>query len=88
MQMPTLVFQDNTCSVHWAEGSDTSELTRRKQVDVRFHHVRDKVKHKEINLVKVLTGEIQADFLTKSFEPGAFVKALERSQILAVKSEF
>ena len=69
---PTVIFGDNQPSLHVAHSTGASEMTR--HIDVRFHHVRERVARGEVVFRYVSTEQQVADVLTK---PLANVKHTE-----------
>lgn len=80
-QNPTNVAQDNTGSISWAEGGAAKHFSRRKQIDLRYHYVIEKVRDGSIRLEKVGTEEMEADFLTKALGPSRFANAIAKTKL-------
>lgn len=74
-QRPTIVYQDNIRATHWAQDHSASEFSKRKQVYVRYHYVREQMLNGEIKLKQVVTNKMEVDFLTKAMT----LVSLERS---------
>ena len=62
-QVPTIVYQDNQSTIHWASGRDNFHKT--KHMDIKYHYVRDLVSNSSINVVYLPTAQMVADVLTK-----------------------
>src|ERR1700759_272904 len=58
------VYVDNQGAIFIAQ-ADVTE-TRSKHIDIKHHHVREKIKDGTVKLLHVPTNEQQADILTKS----------------------
>jgi hypothetical protein len=59
----TLITQENTGSVTWANG--TAKFARSKRVGIKMHHVQNLVESEEIFIEPVGTQEMLADIMTK-----------------------
>ena len=69
-QDPTVVFQDNLSTIHWANGRDNFHRT--KHMDVKYHYVRQLVSDQQVDPVYFPTTEMIADILTKPVLKGQF----------------
>lgn len=58
-----VIFCDNQSTIKLA-GSDAFR-PRTKHIDVRFHHIREKIEDGTIKISYIPTGEMAADSLTK-----------------------
>lgn len=61
---PAKIYVDNTSSINLAKNATYHDRT--KHIDVRFHHLRDNIEKKKIEIEFVSTNENIADALTKS----------------------
>lgn len=64
-QDTTIVHEDNSGTFKWSSGHVAEYFRRCKHVDMRYLHVREEVRDKNILSRKVSTSEMIADFLTK-----------------------
>jgi hypothetical protein len=69
---PSIVFQDNQQTIRLANNPE--DHSRSKHIDVRHHHIREKVESKEIELHYIPTSEMVADLFTKPLGPIAFLR--------------
>lgn len=86
-QESTRVYEDNAGALTWGTGHVAEDFRRSKHVDLRYHHVREQVADKAIELVKVGTGEMVADFLTKPLSKNGVEKAMARVNIVCHAGE-
>lgn len=61
----TRISEHNTGTFKWSTGHVGEDFRRSKHVDLPYHHVREQVAEKTIELVKVGSGDMLVDFLTK-----------------------
>lgn len=61
---PSKIYVDNTSSINLAKNAAYHDRT--KHIDVRYHHLRDSIERKKIEVEFVSTNENIADALTKS----------------------
>ena len=61
---PIGIFCDNTSSIKLAKNDAYHERT--KHINVRYHHVREKLEEKQICIEHISTDDMIADALTKS----------------------
>ena len=62
-QNPTVIFQDNQSTIHWAHGRDNFHRT--KHMDIKLHYIRQLVSDATIEVVYLPTAQMIADVLTK-----------------------
>lgn len=74
-QQTTAVFEGNAGTFKWTSGHVAEGFRRSKHVDIRYHHVRETVLYGAIQLIKVPTSEMVADFLTKPLQSKRIEKA-------------
>lgn len=65
---PTMVYCDNKSAIEL--GSKEAYRPRSKHIDLRYHHIREQIENKQINLMHVGTEEMIADSLTKAVYGG------------------
>lgn len=70
VQDPTIVYQDNLSTIHWANGRDNFHRT--KHMDVKYYYVRQLVSERQVDPVYLPTTEMVADVLTKPVLKGQF----------------
>ena len=80
-QNPTVVYEDNSGVFKWSTGHIAQDFRRSKHVDIRYHHVREKVRDGLIELKKASTKEMVADFLTKPLCSEPINRAMKILQI-------
>ena len=76
-QEATIIFQDNSGSIAWATASESKEFSRKRHIDVRYHHVREKAQGGAIRIEKISGERMKADFLTKFLSPVMLKSAKE-----------
>lgn len=81
-QDPTVIYQDNSGSIAWATGNNAKQFAKRKHVDIRYHFVVEKIQENTVELRKISTLEMEADFLTKVLAPAEFKNAIEKYNII------
>jgi hypothetical protein len=59
----TILSQDNTGAIQWAEGG--GNFRRTKHVQIRYHHIRQLVQNGTIRVEYTPTNKMIADMLTK-----------------------
>ena len=69
---PTTIFEDNQGAIELAK--NPSHHSRTKHIDIKFHHVRNAVAAKTIQLYYCPTNEMVADILTKGLPKPQFEK--------------
>ena len=60
---PTVIYGDNQPAVHIAQNAVCSEMS--KHIDVCYHHIRDRIKRKEVLFVHIASEYQVADMFTK-----------------------
>ena len=73
-QSPTVIYQDNQSTIHWAQGRENFHRT--KHMDVKYHYVRQLVIDAVIEVVYLPTTQMVADVLTKPILKEQFVGLL------------
>jgi len=68
---PTTIYEDNQGVIFLCKTSMAGQ--RAKHIDVQYHYVKDLVKAKCVQLVKIGTKEQVADILTKALTPQTFL---------------
>jgi hypothetical protein len=63
-QNETIIFCDSLSTIHLTKNQMYHERT--KQINVRYHFLREVVTQGDITLMKIVTAENPADMLTKS----------------------
>ena len=69
-QIKCKVFEDSTSCISMAEGQKFSPRT--KHIALKYHHFRQYVKSKTIEILNISSSEQTADIFTKPLEPQAF----------------
>lgn len=69
LQNPTVIYQDNNWVLERAIGGFAGHFSRRKHIDIIYHYVADMSRRGQIQILKVATEKMNADFLTKALEP-------------------
>ena len=64
---PTTIFEDNNGCISMSKGLNVH--TKIKHMDVRYYYVRQEVSAKNIELVRINTGDNIADLFTKALAP-------------------
>ncbi len=70
--IPVTLYADNQGSI--ALSNNPEFHCRTKNIDVRFHWIREAVSMKQLNIVYIPTGEMAADGLTKSLPASGFLE--------------
>jgi len=86
-QGTTEIFEDNAGTFKWTEGHIAEDFRRSKHIDLKYHHVREKVADGQVKLTKVSTSEMIADFLTKPLSSQSIEKAMNSVQVQQYKVE-
>jgi transposase InsO family protein len=76
----TIIFADNQGCI--ALSNNPISHSRAKHIDIRYHFVRERVEHNEINLQFVSTKDMLADIFTKALPREAFVKFRDRLGVI------
>ena len=79
---PTMMFEDNQGAIELSK--NPSHHSRTKHIDIKFHHVRDAVISKKIDLRYCPTQHMIADILTKGLPRPQFEKLREGLGIMKV----
>jgi hypothetical protein len=69
---PLKVFCDNSAAVFFVKNNKRS--TNSKHIDLKYYSVRERVKHGEIEIVKIDTNSQLADPFTKALQVATFQK--------------
>lgn len=69
---PTPLFNDNSAAEDVAKAR--SQTRRSKYIDIRWHHIRDLIARKLLNVVHIPSAELVADALTKCLYAPAFLR--------------
>jgi hypothetical protein len=77
---PVTIFEDNQAAIQIA--NDPKDHTRTKHIDIRFHHIRERIALGQINLKYVKSSEQVADVLTKPLHKPAFLHLKNALRIL------
>lgn len=64
-QETTRISEDNSGAVKWVTGNVAQDFRRSKHIELRYHHICEHVQSKAVDVVKVSTKDMHADFLTK-----------------------
>lgn len=81
-QEPTVVAQDNTGCIKWAEGFPAKNFTKRKHIDVKYNNFMQLISSNPIHLNQVPKSEMMVDYLCNPSQPVEFPKAIDRAQLL------
>lgn len=58
-------MQENSASIQWTPRHPAEDYKRSKHIDVKFHHIREKIASGEVTIWKMSSSHITADFSTK-----------------------
>lgn len=86
-QQSTAIFQDNSGAITWSTGHPAEDFRRSKHIELRYHHVREKVASGEVSVKKICTREMAADFLTKTLNSDQLRKANQRVQVQVIGAQ-
>lgn len=78
---PIIVYEDNQSCIKIAKNHDGKMS---KYIDIKFHHIRDKVAEGQIKLVYVQSADQKADIMTKPLAPYQFEKFREAINVITV----
>lgn len=59
---PTIISQENTAFIYWSTERAAKQVTRHKQIKLRYHFVHNKLKDGSVRLFKVGTENMEALF--------------------------
>ena len=85
-KVETILLQDNKRTILLETHGKYSSTKRTKSIDIRYFHVNDKIKKKEIRVEHCPTSKMIADFFTKPLTGPLFKQF--RDLILNLKSLF
>lgn len=68
-QSTTKIYQDNSGSVSWCNISEAKDFSRKRHIDIKYHHIRQHMKEGKISIGKVPEKQMKAAFLTKVLSP-------------------
>ena len=69
-ELPITVLSDNTAAISVAH--QDSNHPKAKHIGIKYHHIRESVKHKVVDLKWIDTKNQLADILTKALPPKHF----------------
>lgn len=80
-QQPTLIVQDNTGAIGWAQGGPAKHFSRRKHIYVKQNYFMKLIMINQIRLQKVNKADMIADYLTKSLPHKSYAAATESAKL-------
>jgi hypothetical protein len=72
---PTDIGEDNQGALLIAKNKATNKRT--KHIRIRYHHIRDEIEKKQVNIVRVPTQQQTADIFTKALPTVKFARAMQ-----------
>lgn len=81
----TFTTHFNSFAIEWPEGGHAKHFGRRKHIDINFNYVMDLIEEGEIELYKLDTGDMIADYLTKPPAPKDLGSATTCAKMLSVR---
>lgn len=81
VQQTTTIAEDNSGTIGWANGRPAKHFARRKHVDIELNYIMEQVHKREVNLMKVASADMLADFLTKPMAQDQFEKAISPAEL-------
>ena len=86
-QKPTVVHEDNTGAIAWAEDNSGKQFSKSRHIDVRYHIIKEKIRDSTIKLERTPTEQMKADFLTKILPEKNLRNAMSAIGLRPISSE-
>lgn len=83
VQGPVIIYDDNQATIEIA--SNPKDHARTKHIDIRFHHIRERIALGQVILEYVRTNEQRADILTKALHKPAFIHLKSLLRVMPVR---
>lgn len=71
-------MQDSSTSIMWITGHPVEDVKRNKHIQLRYHHIREKIARREFMVEKISSSDMTAEFLTKLFTSESITEANDR----------
>ena len=80
-----ILYQDNESCIKLANNGKASSTKRTRHINIRYFHVTDRVKNKELEIEYCPTGEMVGDFFTKPLQGSSFYGF--RNDVIGISEE-